>query len=167
MKAFLDCEFIDDGRTIDLISIGIVRENDETFYAISSEFDESKASLWVRENVLVHLPPADVERRYTRTEIAEMIREFFWDDVKPEFWSYYGDYDWVVFCQLYGTMMELPTDWPRYCRDLKQLADDLNIQLPQPVEIEHHALADAQWIKESYLICQDHLGKIQRGQVCS
>jgi hypothetical protein len=155
MKAFLDTEFIEDGKTIDLISIGIVRENDTIFYAISSEFDESKASLWVRENVLVHLPPPEVQKRYPRSEIAQMIRDFFWDDLRPEFWGYYADYDWVVFAQLYGKMIDLPEDWPRYCRDLKQLADDLNIQLPQPVEIEHHALADAQWIKEGYALCRE------------
>ena len=161
MKAFLDTEFIEDGKTIDLISIGIVRENDTTFYAISSEFAESKASVWVRENVLIHLPPPEVQRRYPRAQIAEMIREFFWDDLKPEFWGYYADYDWVVFAQLWGRMIDLPEDWPRYCRDLKQLADHFHIELPQPDGIEHHALADAQWNKASYEYIQS---KLPRGE---
>lgn len=34
-----------------------------------------------------------------------------------------ADYDWVVLCQLYGTMMDLPKGWPMYCRDVKQLCD--------------------------------------------
>jgi hypothetical protein len=162
VKAFLDTEFIEDGKTIDLISIGIVRENDTTFYAISSEFDESKADVWVRENVLIHLPPPEAQKRYPRSEIAAMIREFFWDDLKPQFWGYYCDYDWVAFCQLYGKMIELPEDWPRYCRDLKQLADDVGIKLPQPIGVEHHALADAQWIKEGHAICQEHLNRSRK-----
>src|SRR4051812_12087398 len=58
MKFFLDTEFIEDGVTIDLISIGIVAEDGREYYAVSSEFDPTKASQWVKDNVLVHLPLA-------------------------------------------------------------------------------------------------------------
>ena len=51
-KYFYDTEFIEDGKTIDLISIGIVCEDGREYYAQSVEFDESKASEWVKENVL-------------------------------------------------------------------------------------------------------------------
>lgn len=57
MKYFVDCEFIEDGRTIDLISIGIVASDGREYYAISTEFNEAKASDWVRKNVLANLPP--------------------------------------------------------------------------------------------------------------
>lgn len=43
---------------------------------------------------------------------------------QPEFYAYYADYDWVVFCSLFGTMMDLPKGFPMYCKDLKQLFDD-------------------------------------------
>jgi hypothetical protein len=66
----------------------------------------------------------------------------------PEFWGFYADYDWVLLCQLFGTMMELPEGWPRYCRDVKQEADRLRLRLPKPtIGIEHHALHDARWLK--------------------
>ena len=39
MRFFYDCEFIEDGRTIDLVSIGVVDENGREFYAVSTEFD--------------------------------------------------------------------------------------------------------------------------------
>lgn len=42
----------------------------------------------------------------------------------PEFYAYYADYDWVVFCSLFGTMMDLPKGFPMYCRDLKQMIDE-------------------------------------------
>lgn len=42
----------------------------------------------------------------------------------PEFYAYYADYDWVVFCSLFGTMMNLPKGFPMYCKDLKQMLDD-------------------------------------------
>ena len=38
-RYFYDCEFIEDGRTIDLVSIGVVDEHGREFYAVSTEFD--------------------------------------------------------------------------------------------------------------------------------
>lgn len=46
------------------------------------------------------------------------------EQIKPKFYAYYGDYDWVVFCWLFGKMIELPKGYPMYCRDLKQIFDD-------------------------------------------
>jgi hypothetical protein len=43
---------------------------------------------------------------------------------KPEFYAYFADYDWVVFCWLFGKMMDLPKGFPMYCKDLKQMLDD-------------------------------------------
>lgn len=43
---------------------------------------------------------------------------------RPEFFAYYADYDWVVFCWLFGTMNDLPKGFPMYCRDLKHMLDD-------------------------------------------
>jgi hypothetical protein len=46
----------------------------------------------------------------------------FWSYV--QFYSYFGSYDWVAFCWLFGKMINLPKHLPRYCRDLKQILDD-------------------------------------------
>lgn len=162
MRIFLDTEFIEDGKTIDLISIGMVREDGKTYYAISTEFKKRKASQWVKNNVLSHLPPRHANPMYDgpnrfeqsrawkpRKQIAQEIVEFCGD--APEFWGYYCDYDWVVLCQLYGTMMELPKSWPYYCRDLHQLLDHMGRQhIKQPEDAPHHALSDARWIKETW-----------------
>ena len=43
MKFFYDTEFIEDGTTIDLISVGVVGEDGREFYAVSTEFDPGKA----------------------------------------------------------------------------------------------------------------------------
>lgn len=45
-------------------------------------------------------------------------------DDKPEFYGYFADYDWVVFCWLFGKMIDLPKSFPYYCKDLKQMLDD-------------------------------------------
>lgn len=41
-----------------------------------------------------------------------------------EFYAYFADYDWVVFCWLFGNMNSLPKGFPYYCRDLKQMLDE-------------------------------------------
>ncbi len=46
----------------------------------------------------------------------------------PEFYGYYCDYDWVVFCQLFGKMIDLPKGFPMYCRDLKQELDNVDLK---------------------------------------
>lgn len=151
MKYFLDTEFIESGPTkpIQLISIGIVREDGVEYYAISNEFHQEDASPWVRENVLAqlesHVPPKPLAL------IASQILWLTGRDPKPEFWGYYSDYDWVVFCQIFGTMMDLPKGFPMYCRDIKQFCDDKgNPNLPEQGKGEHNALADARWNKVAY-----------------
>ena len=56
-RYFYDTEFIEDGTTIDLVSIGVVDETGREFYAVSTEFDGSRAIPWVKRNVLDKLPP--------------------------------------------------------------------------------------------------------------
>jgi hypothetical protein len=147
MKIWFDTEFIEDGKTIDLISIGMVREDGKQYYSEVIECDLFRASPWVCENVIPHLRGGIYRRG--RKEIATDIIEFAGE--KPEFWAYFADYDWVALCQLYGRMIDLPKGWPMWCRDLKQLCDSfgnpaLEIQAGQ----EHHALADALWTKQAW-----------------
>ena len=56
MRYFYDTEFIDNGRIIDLISIGVVADDGREFYAVSTEFDPESAGRWVRTHVLPKLP---------------------------------------------------------------------------------------------------------------
>jgi len=174
-------------NTIDLISIGIVSEDDREYYAISKDFNLKEAwnryqwtevsgsitkpkfkEYWIRENVLrpIFEEFLEKERAYvykaqnlgvaisgevkdkftyrrfkkllkkygkTNKEIAKEIEEFVYnpESVRPmgteepiEFYAYYADYDWVVFCWLFGKMIDLPKGFPMYCRDLKQMLDE-------------------------------------------
>lgn len=156
MKYWLDCEFIEDGKTIDLVSIGIVSEDERYYYAISNEFDESKASDWVKENVLTQIKEESYIYKKPRNLIKNEILGFVFNanytsSDKPEFWAYYADYDWVCLCQLFGTMMDLPKEFPRYCKDIKQWCDQLgNPRLPEQKEGNHNALSDARWNKQAW-----------------
>lgn len=151
MKFWFDTEFIEDGRTIDLMSIGVVSEDCRTFYREIEGCDLAKASDWVKENVLPHLIGQKTPRKFVAFELLSFI-----GTDKPEIWAYYADYDWVALCQLFGTMMDLPKGWPKYCRDVKQLCDSLgNPSLPIQGKSEHHALADAIWTREAWQFLQE------------
>lgn len=150
MKYFVDTEFIEDGKTIDLISIGIVAENGDPIYLVNKECEFSKASDWVKENVLAHLNQRAWWEQKTKREIATEILAWI-DDDKPEFWGYYCDYDWVAICQLFGTMMDLPKGWPMFMYDLRQWLNHKGLShISQPDDMPHHALSDARWIAETY-----------------
>lgn len=154
MKIFFDTEFIEDGKTIELVSIGAVREDGATYYAESYDsmvwWDD--ADDWVKENVISRLKCNNTSEYCpelkTRNEIREDLLEFVGEN--PEFWAYFADYDWVVLCQLYGRMIDLPNGWPMFCRDVKQLHVELGSPKLPPQENEHFALDDAIWTKKAY-----------------
>lgn len=157
MKYFLDTEFHEDGKTIDLISIGIVAEDGREFYAVNAEADYDRiwtldSCEWLRGNVM---PQIDRSIAIRHSEIRANVLGFISPgDEKVEFWGYYADYDWVAFCQLFGRMIDLPKHFPKYCRDIKQLADSLgNPKLPPQIG-EHHALNDACWNKQAFEFLQ-------------
>lgn len=156
---------------IDLISIGIVCEDGREYYAISNEFNAKDADGWVKENVIGRLEQKatsfyDSPRLRqnnllykSNKKILSEILEFFgceytdypgWFAPKGiEVYGYYADYDWVLFCSLFGRMIDLPKGFPMYCKDLKQMMDEKglskewkNENCPEPKD-EHNALADA------------------------
>ena len=149
-RVWFDTEFMEDGQTIELLSIGAVRDDGACFYAESMEADHSKANEWVKKNVLPKLLHGSA--KMPRHLIAESFRNFCGE--RPEIWGYYSDYDWVVLCQLYGRMVDLPKGWPMYCLDVKQLCKSLGSpKLPENGGA-HHALADAKWTREAWKFLQ-------------
>lgn len=64
MKYWYDCEFLEDGRTIDLISIGIVAEDDRELYLVNQKVGKLGGKLhlrvagnsWLMQNVVPGLP---------------------------------------------------------------------------------------------------------------
>lgn len=159
MRYFLDTEFVDDGETIMLISLALVREDDRELY-LELEFDDEKARAhdFVRENVLPHLQG---QKRCSKEQAAQAILEFLGlpahpSESKPdiEIWAYYASYDWVAWCQLFGSMVDLPQGMPWHPMDLQQwwvqLGRPAHVKPPDPTKA-HHALADADWNKTLYL----------------
>lgn len=166
-RFFYDCEFLEDGRTIDLISIGIVADDGREYYAINRDAPWKRINrhTWLRENVLPSLPRIHGDRRLQvsvrrnpyalnfddprfkpHAVIATEVRDFLLadDDGERELWAYYAAYDHVALCQLWGAMIDLPDGIPMFTRDIQQERVRLgNPPLPNQTEGLHNALADA------------------------
>lgn len=187
MKYFLDTEFIEGYRNVEdkklhvveLISIGMVCEDGRELYAISNEFDHSKANDFVREHVLtpefnhfsINRGSYDLNCMQLKTQhgmpipaIRRKITQFVNPEVDKniEFYGYFSDYDWVVFASIFGTMMDLPKGFPFYCLDLKQMMHERGLSsdwkrenCPDPTG-EHNALVDAKWNKQLFDLIKKH-----------
>jgi len=146
MKFFIDTEFYEKPNSIDLISIGIVSYTGQKFYGEVSDCnkEEVEKDHWLKENVIPNLKywnynfmnstsvqifngvkEVVCQKEYLGQEILAWMEQFG-NCLKPEFYGYYCDYDWVVFCWLFGRMADLPKHFPMYCKDLKQYKDDYN-----------------------------------------
>jgi hypothetical protein len=145
VRYFYDCEFIEDGSTISLVSIGVVDETGREFYAISTEFDPGRAIEWVRRNVLNQLPsPSDPAWR-SRAQIRDDLLEFLTAPGEPiELWAWMASYDHVVLAQLWGDMRALPRPIPRFTHELRQLWESAGSPVLPPAGADaHDAIADA------------------------
>jgi hypothetical protein len=179
-KVYYDTEFLDNGKTLDLISLAMIKETGESLYLINRDLDLNHimAQPWLRHNVMRHLPVKetklstingvnkyiydwDIEGElscgsplFTRDEIRDKVRSFVLSAYKPELWAWYGAYDHVILCQLFGRMLDLPTGFPMYTNDLKQRSDEYpHIRLPEQESHHHHAWYDADWVR----IAHQHL----------
>ncbi len=171
MKYFLDAEFHESGygKPIELISLALVCDDGREFYAVAGDgWDKDTVSDWLKDNVLPHLyschacmdvPGSFQQWTGPRDEIAKALTRFILDDPKDraEIWGYFADYDWVIFCQLFGRMIDLPKHFPKCCFDIKQRCVSLgNPKLPKQTTQEHNALADARHNQAMYKFLDAH-----------
>jgi len=155
MRLWYDTELHEDGRTIDLISIGIITEDGRSYHAVSGEYDWDRAHDWLREYVL---PSIRDEPRKSRAEIKRDILNLIGND-SPEFWAYFGEYDWIALRQLFGDMMTWPAGWPLIHLDVEQLRLSLGAPvLPKQIGTAHNALDDAIWTKQCWEYLQSLRG---------
>jgi hypothetical protein len=173
MKIDFDTEFIDDGKKIEFISIGMVREDGKQYYAVTDNVSVIYRAIendWLRKNVVNSLPlnifgssvgqfsgrinyEWDWDKNHKdfgaikpKEQIAQDIRVFCTEHGTPELWAWYAAYDHVVLSQIFGKMLDLPEDIPMWTNDLRQELHRLgNPRYPEQQEGAHNALEDAKW----------------------
>jgi hypothetical protein len=169
MRVFYDCEFLEDGKTIELISIGMVAEDGRELYLVNRDapWKRIKKNEWLMANVVPKLPRGhgdwrnhmpkkwliDFNDPYVRgrDQIAEAVQHFLQATPDLELWADYGAYDHVVLCQLFGRMIDLPSGVPMFTHDLQQELRRLgNPALPEQAAGAHNALDDARHLKACF-----------------
>lgn len=183
-----DWEFIDDGKTIEPVSLGMKRRSDgAVIYAVNRQLREDQLfkNPWMVENVWPHLPLVSCDEKHggMRThcwtdgkghvnrdhpdvrplkQIAWMARSFIQETENPLLWAYYSAYDHVTLAQLWGPMVNLPEGVPMHTMDIKQEMVRLGLEskdMPRQQGAEHNSLADG----EHNMVMLEHLFKLQGG----
>lgn len=153
---YLDTEFNDKGDTLDLISIGIVSEDNKEFYRICNEFNLFECDDFVKTNVLPNLGKAPW---LSKKEIASDLINFLElnsinkENKQIQFITYYGAYDYVILGSLFGKLVNLPKNINYFVLDIMQESFLNNIDISGLENSSpHNALEDAWWNKKAWKI---------------
>lgn len=120
-KIFYDSEFTGLTQTTELISIGLITESGESFYAEFTDFNRAGCDDWLKDNVLIHCRHLDKnvpgaseikdqaievwgDKNYVTHQLTLWLNQF----KQIEIWADCHAYDWVLFCQLYGGAFGIP-----------------------------------------------------------
>jgi hypothetical protein len=147
MRLFADTEFFcEEGLPAIIwpISIGIVAEDGREFYAEFQGAREAGGKTnFLRDNVLPNLKGNELPVE----EIRQRLEEFVGSATRPEFLMSYGAYDWVVICQIFGSLLKVPGNWQWIFTEL------VPADLPRVERVgeEHNALADAATLRKAWL----------------
>jgi len=132
-KIFFDMEFTGLHQYTTPISIGLISEDDDEFYAEFMDYDKDQVDEWIEKNVIQNLwfDISDYEnydyweiKRHTQSDnnrydlycigiknkIVEALKEWFKTFDEIEIWSDCLAYDWVLFCQLFGGAFLIPSN---------------------------------------------------------
>jgi len=178
IKVYLDTEFTGLHQDTTLISLGLVAETGETFYAEFTDYDVTQVELdpWLKENVIKHLEYTGAARNKIMGGVNDLrcvgnsayilncLEDWLVDvlniqnEDKFEVWSDCLAYDWVLFCQLWGGALNLPKYISYIPQDICTLARvkglDPDFNRKEYSELtdvhNHNAFDDALMIKACY-----------------
>lgn len=137
-KIFFDTEFTGLHQNTTLISIGLVSEDNRTFYAELNDYDVLQCDDWIKEHAIDNLvmkPPKPGEEEYyhawrskdnplgqdiyngysvqlrgDKNTIKNELELWLSQFGDVEMWSDCLSYDWVLFNQLYGHAFKIPVN---------------------------------------------------------
>lgn len=170
MKIFLDSEFTGLHKNTTLISIALISESGESFYAEFTDYATDQVDTWLQENVINNLLLSDMvtgdltiqgkdwkmkgDSKCISIWLSHWLQRF--DSV--EIWSDCLAYDWVLFNHLFGHAFNIPQNVSYIPMDIctlfkiKGIDPDINREefVNLKVKNKHNALHDAKVIKECY-----------------
>ena len=144
MKIYFDTEFTGVKKDTTLVSIGLITEDDESFYAELTDFDKSYKDEWFVNNVLNNLlldkeknakkktPEvfvyktkeeyfiADKMVRGTKNEVSYELYRWLKDFVSIQLVSDVCHYDMVLFIDLFGGAFDMLPSITPACHDINQ-----------------------------------------------
>lgn len=170
-KLFFDTEFTGLHQKTTLISIGIISEDGNSFYAETNDFNKSQVDQWLQKNVIENLQLQKYE--INSTVIDGKHTTFFGDSKglktalvrwlksynKVCVWSDCLSYDWVLFNQIFGHAFNIPDNVYYIPFDictmfeLKGIDPDINREDFAEVlsgDKKHNAMWDAEIIQKCY-----------------
>jgi hypothetical protein len=120
-KIFFDTEFTGLHKSTSLISIGLVAESGESFYAELVDYDKSQVNEWLQNNVIQNLlfNPNDTQMSEPNDEwkvcgnstyVTMRLKYWLSQFEYIEIWSDCLAYDWVLFCELFGGAFSIPNN---------------------------------------------------------
>lgn len=130
MLLYFDTEFTGLRKDTDLISLGIIADNNKCFYAVLTDFDTRKVDDWIEEHVIANLDLSDnLLDTYDITQITgdkATVRKALekWlitlNDDNFQLISDVSHYDMVLLIDLFGTAFDLPESINPVCYDICQ-----------------------------------------------
>ncbi len=122
MNLYLDCEFTGLHQHTTLISLALVADDGQTFYAEFDDYNVCQCDDWIEENVLAHTrwlkhpknKPGNWQEgqiklsfgdtMHIKTALVDWLDKF----TEINVWADCLAWDWVLFCQLFGGAHSLP-----------------------------------------------------------
>lgn len=174
MNIFFDTEFTGLHQNTTLISIGLVAENGDSFYAELNDYDPTQVDEWIQKNVMDNLILSDFQMEsdyfphsdsvYFKGNIKNLkvaLENWFSRFDSVTMWSDVLAYDWMLFCNIWGGALNIPSRIYYIPFDLATLIKvaggepDLVREELAGLEMtgngkKHNALWDAKVIKECY-----------------
>lgn len=121
---FMDCEFTGLHRNTTLISLALLAQSGEEFYAEFTDYDKSQLDDWLNENVIARLfldgtevgkgKPGRMHIKGDTCSIKSALESWLGQfGPKKSCAQIWGDclpWDWVLFCELFGGAFGIPAN---------------------------------------------------------
>lgn len=134
---FFDTEFSGLHKNTTLISLGMITDEGDSFYAEFTDYDKSQIDGWIQENVIDKLIMNDIQLKSdeifydkdiwnnvkikgTKFQIKKQLIEWLGRFDEIQLISDVCHYDMALFIDIFGTAFDLPSNISPTCHDINQ-----------------------------------------------